>query len=74
MGKGIGPTDTWRNCVTHCERIMGEAFEEERRSLVSPMKLIVSLMDSSEESEIDKSFLRQAAKEQDEIVRKDSDY
>ena len=64
MGKGIGPTDTRRNCVAHCEKIMGEAFEEKRLSLVSPLKLIVSLMDSSEESEIDKA----------EIDRKDSDY
>jgi len=53
---------------------MGKAFDEERLSLVSPLKLIVSLMGSSEDSEIDKAFLRQAAIEQDKLDRKDSDY
>lgn len=66
------PTETWPNCVAHCERIMREAFEQERLSLVSPLKIVVSLMDSSEESEseIDKALELQAKNEQAEMKRK----
>lgn len=64
--------ETWKNCVAHCEKIMEDSFKEQRLSLVSPKRIIVSTMDSSDESEseIDRALERQARKEQDEISRK----